>query len=207
MKKIILILILKCSLTFAQQHIYFGLKVGLNRSQVIGDKLGGYNKPGFNGGVFSQLRLSKKNTAQFEVLFSEKGSAHSRHKNYPNYYATPPYFIKLLYIDLSFLFQIHQKKIVYEFGLGLGYLIEQKEDTGEPNRNLNDVKYPFSKTEKIFIIGLGYSFKDFMGVNFRYSNSIVPIRKTPSAQFNSVFTLALSYKTDFKKKKKTKEDE
>ena len=196
-KKIILIFLFKCSITLAQQHVYFGLKAGLNRCQVIGDGYKGYYKAGFNGGLFIQLGLAKNCTSQIEILFNDKGS-HYRYKDLKNNYILEPYQIRLYYIDFPLLFQYYHKKIIYELGLGFGYLRDQREYA--PGRSFSDVLNPFNKTDESFNIGLGYSLNKNWRLNFRYNNSIVPIRKTPSKQYNSLFTLSLFYQTAFQKK-------
>jgi hypothetical protein len=103
-----------------------------------------------------------------------------------------PYYIKLNYIELPLLFQLHLKKIIAEFGIGVAYLINQKE-TPQGFRNPNDVKHPFMRTDVSGNVGFGYSFNEKWECNLRYTNSIIPIRKLPTTQFNSVFTLSLFY--------------
>ncbi len=196
-KIIILIFVFKSSMTCAQQHVYFGLKAGANKCQVINDGYKGYYKKGFNGGVFIQLSLAKNCTSQIEILFSDKGS-HYRYNDLKKNLVLEPYQIRLYYIDFPLLFQYHFKKIIYECGLGFGYLRDQREYTS--GRSFSDVLNPFNKTDESFNIGLGYSFNKNFGIDFRYNNSIVPIRKTPSAQYNSLFTLSLFYQTTLQKK-------
>jgi hypothetical protein len=89
------------------------------------------------------------------------------------------------------LLQYNRKNFFYEFGLGLGYLIDKGEYLD--NQSFHNNVYPFNLTEQSFNIGFGYFFNKKVGVNFRYNNSISPIRKVPSTQFNSVFMLALLF--------------
>ncbi|MFO0477305.1 MAG: porin family protein [Bacteroidota bacterium] len=197
MKKIVLILFLLGShLVFAQKNIHFGIKGGLNRSQVIGDGNHGYYKTGINGGVFSNLLLNKQWKLQFEILFNDKGS-HYNYKDAKNSNLLNLYHIRLYYIEAPILLQYNRKNFFYEFGLGLGYLIDKGEYLD--NQSFHNNVYPFNLTEQSFNIGFGYFFNKKVGVNFRYNNSISPIRKVPSTQFNSVFMLALICKIDFTK--------
>ncbi|MEO6903935.1 MAG: outer membrane beta-barrel protein [Bacteroidia bacterium] len=199
---LVVILFLICSFCHAQPQIYTGLKVGLNKSQILNDDHLGYNKTGFNGGLFIQLKIAKKWTSQFETLCSFKGCQNKHQSNY----VVDPYLVSLYYFDFPLLFQYHQKKITYELGLGIGYLREQRELILLKGIT-NDFTNRFSRTEQSGIIGIAYTFNNNnnLGLDFRYSNSILPVRKATTKQYNSLFTLSLTYKTDFKKKKNAEE--
>ncbi len=185
----------------AQSQLYAGLKAGLNKCDVINDGHTGYYKTGFNAGIFIRLRIAKKWTSQFEIIYSGKGCHYNyKDKTYP---IADHYLIRLYYIDFPLLFQYHQKKISYELGVGLGYLREQREY--EQGRSLHDVKNRFNKTEETCMVGMSYAFNNNFGIDLRYSNSVLPIRNVPSKQYNSLFTLTLTVQTDFKKKKNMEE--
>jgi hypothetical protein len=61
----------------AQQRFKVGVKAGLSTSQVDGDTYGGYNKAGFDGGIFVTGKINEKWTSQFEMIFIQKGSKHN----------------------------------------------------------------------------------------------------------------------------------
>ncbi len=192
-----LILFLMCSFGFAQPQLYGGLKAGLNKSEIINDGHTGFYKTGFSGGPFIQLSIAEKWTSQFEMLVSFKGC---RNSNTADYKVNVPYFVGLYYFDFPLLFQYHQKKVIYEVGLGFAYLRQQREDIVSKGRT-NDFPNRFSRTEQSAIVGIAYAFTDNLGLDFRYSNSILPVRKEPSKQYNSVFTISLTCQTNFRKPK------
>ena len=188
------ILLFSCSHGHAQSQPYAGLKAGLNRCEIINDGHRGFYKNGLNGGALVGVQIAKKWTSQVETLFSFKG-CHNKNQSG----VTDPYLVRLYYIDFPLLFQYHQKKISYELGLGFGYLREQR--IAIPYRGItNDFTDRFNRTEQSGIAGIAYAFNDNFGIDFRYSISILPIRKVPANQYNSVFTLSLMCQTSFKKK-------
>ncbi len=193
----LLILVSNSFLSLAQNKINLGIKAGINRCQVLGDGHKGYYKNGFEGGLFLKLKIQKDAMAQIELLFSDKGSQ-SRPKDYTNKTLSEPYSIRLYYIDFPLIFQYIHKKLFYQTGLGTGYLLEQWEYI--PGRAYSDVLNRFNKIDPNFIIGLGYKYSEHLGLDFRFTNSILPIRKIPSKQYNSLFSLSIYYQFAIKNK-------
>ncbi len=177
-------------LTYSQGNALFGIKAGYNRSQLIGDSYKGYYKKGFNEGVFSQLPLTEKLNLQIELVVTNKGCSSSPSKsaavNLNAYYLN-----RLYYIEFPILMQFHHKKFIFEFGPGLGLLIWQFDR--EPPSKKNYLSGTPSFTETSCNIGVGYKIKQRWTADLRYSNSIQPIRKFPTDQYNSVFSFALMY--------------
>lgn len=190
MKLSFLLIVFSCSITYAQKNLSFAIKAGMNKCAVINDDYPGYDKLGLNAGIYTRVQLTKNFTGQLETLYTNKGSNYEYNSNKA---ITGPYYIKLNYIELPVLIQWHWKKFITEFGIGAAYLIDQREYPQEPNRNPNDVKYRFRKQEISGSIGVGYLLKEKIGLDLRYTNSIIPIRKLPKSQYNSVFTLSLFY--------------
>lgn len=79
-KKTILLVLGLCFLCFfgektaAQQRFKAGLVFGLNASQIMGDDVGGFHKPGLLGGLRATTMLKDKMDLSFELLYSERGS-------------------------------------------------------------------------------------------------------------------------------------
>ena len=178
----------------AQQRFRAGLKVGIATTQVEGDTYAGFNKLGFSGGAFVVGKLNEKWSAQFELLFIQKGSKHNGDINQGDY---SYYAMKLNYIEVPLLIKYHQKKITYEAGPAYGYLISGKE------YNFAGQYYsaiPFKSSEISFGVGVNYSFSDSWAANVRYSNSLIAIRSFNSGvskwntpgQRNNVIQLTLT---------------
>jgi hypothetical protein len=184
----------------AQQRFTAGLKAGLSTSQVAGDTYGGFHKAGFDGGIFITGQLNEKWTAQMEMIFIQKGSRHNGDPENGDY---TYYYLGLNYAEVPLMFQYHQKKFVFEAGPAFGYLISNE----EYNQNGPSVyPHPFNSTEISLGFGISYILIKNLSVNWRYSNSILPIRAYQPAtrrmdipgQRNNVLAFTLTYQ--FRKK-------
>ena len=155
----------------AQQRFNAGIKAGLSTSQVAGDNYSGFDKAGFVGGAFVSGKLNEKWTGQFEIIYIQKGSKHNPDPEKGDY---SYYYMGLDYIEVPVLFQYHQKKFIYELGPGFSYLMKEREYiNGQDFTGLS----PFIKTEINFNVGISYTIIKKLGISWRYTNSISPIRK------------------------------
>jgi len=175
MKKFVFILIL-FTIVFAsrgQNQFRAGLKAGLSTSQVEGDTYGGFNQYGFDGGGSLNGKINDKWSAQFEILFVQKGSKHvgDAAKGDLSYY-----YMRLNYIEVPLLLQYKQKKFTFEIGPGIGYLISAKE-FDDPYTQISNPVVPFYTTEVSGNLGINYQIYKNLGINWRYTNSLLPIRK------------------------------
>lgn len=177
------------------QNFYGNLIGGFSTSQLSGDGLSGFNKAGLTLGAASGLNLNEKISAKIEFLFVQKGSKKPITENDPRTYK-----VTLNYMEVPIIFSYHYKpKIILEAGPSVGYLIGFKE---EDETGVFPYSQPFNKTETCFILGINYILKENIGINVRYSNSVLYVRKLPASsiaryfdkgQFNSVLTFTLLY--------------
>jgi hypothetical protein len=187
----------------AQQRFKVGVKAGLSTSQVDGDTYGGYNKAGFDGGIFVTGKINEKWTGQFEMIFIQKGS---KHNSDPENGDVSYYYLGLNYLEVPVLFQYHQKKFTFEVGPSFGYLINNTE-YNEYGKVYMPV--PFHSTEIGGGIGISYSLTKNLLINWRYSYSLLPIRKFQSGvsrwnnpgQRNNVLAFTLYYRFGGKNEK------
>ncbi len=197
-KNLVIIVIFNC-VWLCAQHNYkspfrAGLKLGfsyhtlsgdLNKSRPSGDLLGGF---------WFQLKLNKKWTAQTELLFLDKGIG-ERGKT--------PHFVTLRYFEVPVLFQYYRKKMYFEFGPGLGYMINLTEHlNGNPTPELvND--HPFIRSELSFNLGIGCLLNEKWTLGLRISHSVLPVRSAvplvSKVSYNQL--VALSVTRRLKKKK------
>ncbi|HSH65162.1 MAG TPA: hypothetical protein VLB84_05045, partial [Bacteroidia bacterium] len=90
------------------------------------------------------------------------------------------------------------KKIYFEGGPGLALLIW---DLDFESTNAGYLSASPQFTDISFNLGFGYLYDKRLNLSLRYNNSIIPMRRTPTSQYNSLFSLSLSYKIGFKKYK------
>lgn len=179
----------------AQRRFTAGIKAGLSTSQVEGDTYGGFDKAGFDGGIFVTGKINEKWTAQMEMIFIQKGSKHNPNPDNGDY---SYYYLGLNYLEVPLLLQYHQKKFTFEAGPGFGYLISNKEynENGEVYQPL-----PFKSTEISASFGISYTIIKNLSLDWRYSNSLAAIRGYQSGghrwynpgQRNNVLAFTLTY--------------
>jgi hypothetical protein len=148
------------------------------------------------GGFWFQLKMNKNWTAQTELLLLDKGigvrgAGKSSH------------FVNLHYFEIPVLFQYHRKKIYFEFGPGLGYMINYREHLyGNETPDLVN-KHPFTRSELSFNLGIGCALNEKWALGLRLSHSLLPVRGAvplvSKASYNQL--LALSISRQLRKKK------
>jgi len=179
MKKFIFILLAITAVTFnstAQDRFRVGLKAGLSTSQVEGDTYGGFHKAGAAGGIFVNAKFKEKWSAQMEIIFIQKGS---KFVGDPENGDGRYYYMGLNYIEVPVLFQYHQKKFTFEIGPAFGYLISSQEFNQDGEIYM---PVPFHSTEFSGDIGVSFQLFKNLSLNWRYSNSLLPIRSFRSGQ-------------------------
>lgn len=174
----------------AQKLAVLGVKIGYVQSQLIGDAQKEIGGEGFHGGFFSQLPLTGKMNLQAELLYSIRGC---------NWYPSKErnerpkdYFDILYYLELPILFQYHRKSFFIEAGPGMAFLLREFHYDGV--NFISSLSTPANSTDFSISAGLGYQSDKRFGCGLRYVNSIVPIRKQPTKQYNSSLLFVVFFK-------------
>lgn len=202
-KIIALYFFLLLSGTLYSQRFSAGLSGGITATQVGGDALGGFDKPGATVGGFVSTSFSKNWSAQFEILYVQKGSK-GVGDSLPYPYSTSSYggyyLMSLQYLEVPLLLSYHYKKFQVETGPSIGFLIGASETTLYKTENTLST---FSRLELAYSIGANYPLGKNFYLNLRFSNSVLPIRQPagvvsyPSfiytGQYNTVLLLSLRY--------------
>jgi hypothetical protein len=159
----------------AQGTFRAGPILGLSASQVDGDGYGGFNKAGLVAGVFLQTNVKPKLDFQFEITYINKGS---RKNPRPDKGDHDAFLLKLNYTEVPFSFLYHYKKISGELG---GYVSYKTYDyMADENGELPQQNILFKKTDIGGLIGIYYSFNEQWTLNWRSSNSFLPVRESSS---------------------------
>lgn len=155
------------------QNINIGVVAGVNASQVAGDDFSGFKKAGLVVGGYADFYVSEKINLQFEILYSEKGSRKNPKTDEGD---TEFFLLQMNYIEVPLMIRYRNNNFTYEAGLYLSQLI---------NDHLEDENGPFEippETNQLksrdfgFLIGLNYNFNEHLIMNWRFSNSILPVR-------------------------------
>ena len=171
------------------QNFKGGLRAGLSMTQISGDDLSGFHKVGAYAGGFVNWRFiqAPKWAIQPEINFVMKGSSTylkaDKNGNIGNKYVLTLYY-KGFEIELGPTFNV------------LLHAVEKDANGVIPAR------MPFRFYEIAGMAGISYLIKDHYGINFRFVQSLVPVRvgdgnhgnyRLNKKQFSTEMTLSFFY--------------
>jgi hypothetical protein len=188
---LIFLVLIPVSLAGFSQPFHGGIMAGFTAAQVDGDSHAGFNKLGFQGGVFVSALLTQTLEARLEIRYAGRGALNPASEDNTGFYK-----LSLHYIDLPLLAAVKIKKIgSIEVGLIPGYMFaaQGEDDGGElPDEYLVD----FHKFDLGTLLGVGIQISKKISLNFRYSYSILSIRDLESAgAYYSWFGKLFGYST------------
>ncbi|MCH8318059.1 MAG: PorT family protein [Bacteroidetes bacterium] len=181
MKKILfIILILQIYHSATAQNFKGKIILGINGSQVDGDRLSGYDKPGILFGAGTEYLLNENVGLQGEILFSQKGSKSTK--------KDLVYFIlRINYLEIPLLLNYHlsipsigtktgtSSGLLLQAGISFDYLISAKLDDGD---GFADRQETLKNFDYCYNIGFGYDVTENINLNIRFTYSILPINIT-----------------------------
>jgi hypothetical protein len=149
-----------------------GFQVGLIASQVDGDKMAGYHKPGLFAGGFVNLPFhDNKMKIQLEIDYAQKGSRSNT--------ISSLYKLKLHQIEVPVLYDWNcWGKVSLEAGLSFNMLVKVKEYSAVSGELIEPEDGDFNFFELGLLAGANYCFKDHYRIAFRYNWSITPVGKS-----------------------------
>ncbi len=184
--------------TFSQSF-NAGMQGGMSATQVTGDGLGGFDKPGLFAGFMVNYPISDRADIQLEMNFIQKGSRGNAKPTAGNY---DSYLLRLNYVELPLMVRFELKKpLRIELGLQFAYLINAREFDlyGEVSPDPS-IPY-FHDLDFSGFGGLNYQIKDHWAISLRYAYSIIAIRPKPTTVtyrydgglFNEVLCTSVQY--------------
>ncbi|MCF8335020.1 MAG: PorT family protein [Bacteroidales bacterium] len=200
MKKTILIIVLTgFMLPVLAQRFHGGAMLGLAATQIDGDNLGGYNKPGIRGGGWVNTPVSESLVMQLELEFIQKGSKVSQNelKNKEYYHARLNYLQAPVLVQTSLM-----TRLTGEAGIAGAYLVASLED--DDGGGFIEADPPFDQFELSGLLGLNYELSEHFIANVRFNYSLLPVRPHPGnqsywldrGQFNNAMLFSLYYRID-----------
>lgn len=177
--------------------------LGMNLSQVDGDEVYGFKKPGLHVGFGGLVPIGIFD-ASMEILFNQKGSREKQQYIFDT--LTGEYNLRLNYVEIPIMLYINDKDKA-SAGLGFSYarLVGVKEfEHGYRTATtvFNDV---YSRNDWSILFDLKLKIWEGLKANLRYEYSLVPIRTrefipiwgstdiTVRQQYNNMWTLRLIY--------------
>lgn len=182
--------------------------LGLNMTQVEGDEVHGFKKPGLHIGAGALIPFGKKWDIGMQVTFNQKGA--TQRKQYQDTLTTGEiltgqYKVRLNYVEVPVLVHFTDKDfITIGAGFSWGRLVGVQEwEHGKlvPTTTLNSGTY--DKNDFSYIVDLRIKVYGPLKFGVRYQNSMMKIRtrefidfageKWTRDQFNKVLTFKLVY--------------
>lgn len=180
MKKLFLLFAMVAMAVGASAQIQWGVKGGLNLSNLRGDSDGDM-KPSIYAGAFAEFALSDAWAIQPEVVYSRQGTKDGDIKLRVNY-LNIPIMAKFYVMD----------KWSFEAGPQIGFKMNAKVTDGD-----NSVKVSDQFKGIDFSIGLGtsYMFTDNLGASARYNFGVSNVSDISGAKVrNNVFQVGAIWK-------------
>jgi hypothetical protein len=151
------------------QEFNSGFYTGVVASQLDGDQFEGYNKAGLLFGAYVNRDIYTKTQFQMGLRYIQKGSKKADIKN--NVY----YKSQLHYVEMPITLKyFYYKKLVFEGGFALGYLIKALED--KDGTGLIAAEPDFNKFEFSGLLGISYFWTEKISFQAHFSYSLLPVR-------------------------------
>ncbi|WP_333662405.1 porin family protein [Chishuiella changwenlii] len=202
MKKILLLLPLLVLTINANAQTKFGVKGGMNVSNLRGEDENADAKIGLYAGGYATIKIDDKFAFQPEVLYSAQGAKQEGNLNVDgigNAFAKVKY--KVDYINIPLMFKYYATEgLSIEAGPQVGLLVSSKMNvkghvlsSSQQFDTTVDAKDLFKSVDFGLNVGLGYELSN--GINFgaRYNFGLANISDVGGKIKNSVFSFGLGY--------------
>ncbi|GGE89724.1 Outer membrane protein beta-barrel domain-containing protein [Chishuiella changwenlii] len=201
MKKILLLLPLLVLAINTNAQTKFGVKGGMNVSNLTGDLQNNKSKIGFYAGGYATIKIDDKFAFQPEVLYSAQGTKfNSIQAVVPEYGpVTSDLKFNLDYVNIPLMFKYYATEgLNIEAGPQVGFLVSAKGHAkanvdGQKVNDTGDIDELFKSVDFGLNLGLGYELRN--GINFgaRYNFGLANISDVGGKIKNSVFSIGLGY--------------
>lgn len=175
--------------TLQAQRFQAGISGGINLSQLDGDDLSGFNKPGISAGPFVSTILSDRWQFSMELLYSQLGS--SKSLGDPASAALDKIAIQA--VEVPLLMRFREWKFLLAGGLSYFRLIDSKvtDYTGLDVSNLVQLQ----DNHLALVLGSAVFLQENWGLDIRWSKSLSNWQADPNA--NRLISRNLTIKTFF----------
>ena len=186
-------------------RFYGGVRAGFTASQISGDDLTGFHKVGAAAGLFVNHPVNPSGNLklQLELDFMMKGSHSYTPKDViaDNFYSLTLGYVEvpLMLVWTAGKWQLWGQNFNFELEIGPAFGVHVFTREREANGPIVG-RPPFRWYEVSGLAGISLMVADHHSVNFRFENSIVPVRiptwvydRVVYKQFNTVMTFSYCY--------------
>lgn len=176
-RKFLIVLFLSCFLS--TQHSYgqkfsLGIIGGVTSSQISGDGFYGFAQFGALAGADVSYEINENWSTVFGLQFNQKGA-----RTYQSQKTSIIYKLRVNYIEAPITFSYHFNKLQLSAGFYLGVKTNQKESTSfgpiVPVRQFGTFDFGGQ-------LGISYAISDDWQLEFRFQNSLIPVREHKGTQ-------------------------
>ena len=171
-----------------------GVEFGASSSQLSGDTYSGFDKFGLSCGPYVKVTFSEKSSGRLGILYLNKGSKKNPDPENKDYES---FTFRLNYIEIPLAYAYKLNNVRVEGGMAFGRLISSSEIGTDGIEREIDADIPFRGMDYSLILGVNYFFSENIFVNGRWSQSIIPVRKSPNVVNPASFYEAGMYNTAF----------
>lgn len=189
MKKILICGIAATSFFSANAQIDFGVKAGLNMSNITGLDANSNNKlkTGFFAGIASDIKLGGGLHLKPELVYAQQGT----NAGFSNGFTIISYTDNLNYLNLPILLAYQFKKGLFlQTGPQIGFLLSA--NYKEKGQTTSTKDY-YNKTDLSWGFGAGYKFAKNLAVDLRYNLGLSKIDEDGEKAYNAAFQLGVAY--------------
>ncbi len=180
----------------AQRGFDLYLTAGMNASQMQGDQLAGFHKPGLHAGLKTGFSLENKWELNLELLYNQKGSRPSLAQSAPNtsqvtqldYFEIPVY---ATYNDW-YIPEGDYYKVGIHMGLAYAYLFRVKTTSALFGSQENFKEYDVNA-----FAGFFFAFSPKWSLTVRYSNSFIRIYQDDFAPVPNLINYLWTFRADY----------
>ena len=184
MKMIFLAFVALCltSATFAQRHVEYGLKGGVNLANLKDDANANTDaRTGWHIGGLAHIHLTRQFALQPELVYSSQGA------EYPG----NGYKLKLNYLNIPILGQyMFGQGFRFQTGPQFGILTSSESKSGDTETDIDDGLNTFDFS---WSFGTGYLSSTGLGVDLRYNHGVSNIAETSPDLKNRVWQIGVFY--------------
>jgi hypothetical protein len=175
---------------------------GLNMTQVDGDMVYGFKKPGLNLGAGAMIPFKKNFDVSLEINYSQKGA--KQKAQYLSDSLNGAYELYLNYLEVPVLVHYTDKELIsIGTGISWGRLVGAKELEHGRQTTTTAQNGVYNPNDICVLLDLRLKVYEALKFNFRYSYSMARLRTreftslngivTNRGQFNNVLTFRLLY--------------
>jgi hypothetical protein len=175
LKMMVLSCLLGVTVTSQAQRFEAGLVAGINLSQIDGDRLAGFNKPGFNAGAKVATILSDRWQLSLEFLFSQQGASRSKYDDPSSAYDK----IRLNFVEVPVMINFKEWKFHLSGGVSYARLIDYQVIDALGGDATDSQEFNESMFSLVF--GGTYYFRENMGFEVRWFRALQDLQKQQGA--------------------------